>query len=221
MTRRSTTPWKKSRTYGDLYGGRTRRRLTDNIFARAHSLQRPVDGQRLPVLLQDNPSRDYVFPVSVEEVAAALERLPAQHREGITHIWLRKRARRHGGPDESLAEFICGSGVRVVVLYAWPADGVLPLGKRQPPRGGVAHFIRYGGVLRPMRDSWAISFEMAGLRRFYLEHLLCHEVGHHVDWYTRMWSKANSKEVEAAADQYAYAWGPLVGGQIFEPVRSS
>ncbi|WPH23473.1 hypothetical protein [Variovorax paradoxus] len=194
--------------------------MTDNIFARAHSLQRPADGQRLPVLLQDNPSRDYVFPVSVEEAAAALERLPAQHREGITHIWLRGRTRHQAGPDASLAEFICGSGVRVVVLYAWPADGVLTLGRRQPPRGEIAHFIRFGGVLRQTRGSWTISFEMAGLRRFYLEHLLCHEVGHHVDWFTRFWSKANAKKVEAAADQYAYAWGPLVSGKILEPERS-
>jgi hypothetical protein len=194
--------------------------MTDNIFARAHSLQRPADGQRLPLLLQDNPSRDYVFPVGVEEAAAALERLPAQHREGITHIWLRKRTRHQGRPDAPLAEFICGSGVRVVVLYAWPADGVLPLGRRKPPQGEIAHFIRFGGVLRQVRGSWAISFETAGLRRFYLEHLLCHEVGHHVDWYTRLWSKANSKEVEAAADQYAYAWGPLVGGKIVESAQS-
>ncbi|WP_431113049.1 hypothetical protein [Variovorax paradoxus] len=221
MKRRSTTPWKKSRTYGDLYGGRARRRFADNIFARAHSLQRPADGQHLPVLLQDNPSRDYVFPVSVEEVAAALECLPAHHREGITHIWLRKRARRECGPDASLAEFSCGSGVRVVVLYAWPADGALQLGRRKPPPGEIAHFLRYQGVLIQKRGNWAIHFDTAALRRFYLEHLLCHEVGHHVDWYARQWSKANSKEVEAAADQYAYAWGPLVGGKIVDAVPSS
>ena len=34
--RKSDTPWKKSRTYGDLHGGRKRRKLRDNILKREH-----------------------------------------------------------------------------------------------------------------------------------------------------------------------------------------
>ncbi len=217
MKRRSATPWKKSRTYGDLYGGRVRRRLADNIFARAHSLQRPTDGQHLPLLLRDNPSRDYFFPVSAEEVAAALERLPVQHREGITHIWLRKRTHRQSRSGAPLAEFICGSGVRLIVLYAWRADGVLPLGRKKPQPREVSHFLRFGGVLRQARGFWVIAFEPQALRRYYVEHLLCHEVGHHVDWYNRFWSMANARKTEEAADQYAYAWGALAGETITTP----
>ncbi len=218
MKRRTPTPWKKSRTYGDIHGGRTRRRMADNIFARAHSLQRPSAEQRLPLRLQDNPSRDYVFPVSVDEVAAALEQLPPAHREGITHLWLRKRSPRRGGDGQALAEFICGSGVRVVVLYAWPADGVLALGRRKPQAREVSHFLRYGGVLQQRRGVWTISFEPEALRRFYIEHLLCHEVGHHVEWFSRAWSKANIKETEDYADQYAYVWGPLAGAAVSRPL---
>ena len=217
MKRRSTTPWKKSRTYGDIYGGRMRRRLADNIFARAHSLQRPVPGQRLPLLLQDNPSRDYFFPLSAEEVATALEQLPARHCEGITHIWLRKRSHRESALGAPLAEFICGSGVRLIVLYAWRADGVLPMGRRKPQPQEVAHFLRFGGVLQQRQGSWVISFEPQALRRFYMEHLLCHEVGHHVDWYHRVWSKANARQTEETADQYAYTWGPLVNAAVPAP----
>lgn len=43
----------------------------------------------------------------------------------------------------------------------------------------------------------------AGPATFTIEHLRYHEVGHHVDWYRRHWSKANLREVEEAADQYA------------------
>lgn len=47
-------------------------------------------------------------------------------------------------------------------------------------------------------------FEPHQLRRFYLEDLLLHEVGHHVDW--RYWSAANKKGVEEFAEQYAVTW---------------
>jgi hypothetical protein len=33
--------------------------------------------------------------------------------------------------------------------------------------------------------------------------LLYHEVGHHIDKYHRLWSKANNRQVEEFADQYA------------------
>lgn len=43
---------------------------------------------------------------------------------------------------------------------------------------------------------------MSELRRFWV-HVLYHEVGHHVDWYGRHFSKANRLQVEEFADQYA------------------
>lgn len=208
MKHRSATPWKKSRTYGDLYGGRMRRRMTDNIFARAHSLQRPEPDQALPILIQDNPSREFVFPVSVEECAAALRALPASHGEGITHIWLRRRPARLAGSASALAEFICGSGVRVIVLYPWRADGRLYVGRRKPHPQSVASYLRFGAEVRCDHGRWYVEFSAADLKRFYIEHLFCHEVGHHVDWYTRHWSKANSRSAEEFADQYAVQWAP-------------
>lgn len=151
MRRSYKTPWKKSRTYGDIYGGRARRRMTDNIFYRAHSLQRPSDDEILPIVFQDNPSRDYFFPATAEEVLTAFEKLPDSHRDGITHIWLRRSGKNKINCDEPLAEFICGSGVRVIVLYAWPTDGVLFLGKRKPQAREISYFLRFGGLLQKHR----------------------------------------------------------------------
>lgn len=208
MKNRSATPWKKSRTYGDIHGGRMRRRMTDNIFARAHSLQRPVPGQALPILIQDNPSREFVFPVSVEECAAALRALPAGHAEGVTHIWLRRRPARMSHSAAALAEFICGSGVRVVILYPWRADGRLYVGRSKPPAQSMASYQRFGAQVSCDRGRWYVSFTPADLKRFYIEHLFCHEMGHHVDWYGRRWSRASVRQAEEFADQYAVQWGP-------------
>ena len=50
---------------------------------------------------------------------------------------------------------------------------------------------------------WVSKWGHVGLRRFYVEALIYHEVGHHVDWYARRWSKANARAIESAADEYA------------------
>ncbi len=204
MKRRSTTPWKKSRTYGDISGGRTRRRFTDNIVARAHSLQQPAPGQALPVLLQDNPSREFFFPVSVEECAAALNTLPAGHREGITHIWLRRRPESMTGLHASLAEFISGSGVRVLVMYPWRVDGRLYVGRKKPKPQHVAPYVRFGAAIVNEHGRWYAAFSAADLKRFYIEHLFCRGVGFHVDRCAR-----SRRQAGDFADQYAVQWGPL------------
>lgn len=54
--------------------------------------------------------------------------------------------------------------------------------------------------------AWHAVFSDRNLRRFYVEYLLYHEVGHHHDWYQRRWSAANGRACEEAADQYAVVW---------------
>ena len=214
MKRRSSTPWKKSRTYGDIFGGRLHRRLTDNIFARAHSLARPDAGQQLPILVQDNPSRDFHFPIDIQEVADTLMALSPNHGAAITHIWFRRKATTLPGDDERLAEYICGSGVRVIVLYPWRTDGFYCLGRMKPHASEMAPFRRFGGQLQKRDDSWWVQLDGDKLRRFYLEYLLGHELGHHVDRYRRNWSKANCRQVEEFADQYAVVWAARVGAVV-------
>jgi len=41
------------------------------------------------------------------------------------------------------------------------------------------------------------------LRKYYINHLLYYEVGHHIDCCTRLLSYSNFKQVDEFADQYA------------------
>jgi hypothetical protein len=126
----SRTPWRKSRTFGDIHGGRVNRRMTDNIFNRLHSIQRPSLHDILPIVREDNPSRDFVFPASSDMILARLSQLPSDDVAGITHLWLRRWDT--SVTDQSpFGEFICGSGVRMIVIYAWPKDLRLRFGKRK------------------------------------------------------------------------------------------
>lgn len=201
---RKYTAWKKSRTYGDIYGGRERIRLTDAIFAHTHSLKRPDPGQDLPVLLQDNPSKGFFFPISAHEAQVALQSLPGDEYAGITHIWLRRI--RHVSRQKDalpLAEFVCGSGVRAIILYPWRRDLRQVFGSKKPSSRAVAEYRRFGSSeLTCVRGIWTLTWRLAALRAFSI-HLLYHEVGHHVTRYMRHYD-ASHRKTENAADQYAY-----------------
>jgi len=204
MKHRKTTAWKKNRKLGDIYGGRERLKCSDNIFYRLHNLQEPSGTDVTPILMQDNPSRDFFFPISAEEAHEAIKALPNDDHEGITHIWLRRidQANYKRG-CHNWAEFICGRGVRVVVLYPWRRDMIYEWSHRQPSQRYVKELTRAGFEFRKRGGKISARASLPVLRRFYIQTLLYHEVGHHIDWYFRHWSKANNKQVEEYAEQYA------------------
>jgi hypothetical protein len=181
-------PWRKSRTFGDIYGGRHRRRITDGVFNRAHSIDPPGPLDDLPLVIEDNPSKDMVFPASAQRIVERIRALPPHHTIGITHLWLRRA--KPGEREVGLvpfAEFICGSGVRMIVVYPWPSDLTLRFGISRPSLVWTAESL----------ESWC------------LDHLVPYEIGHHLDWYRRNWSKANRRQVEAAAGSYAARWSSI------------
>ena len=206
MQTRRETAWKKSRKFGDVKGGRTRPKIPDNIFARAHSLQRPAPGQPLPIFVSDNPSRDFFFPIGQAEVERELAHLPRRDWTTITHIWFRRfKKSEYERSELPLAAFTCGSGVRLITLYPWPADMEWQHGRRKPSAELQRVLERYNAKLSVRDGNWISIWHEAGLKNFYVEHLLYHEIGHHVDHYVRHWSKPNNRALEEAADQYAFS----------------
>ena len=83
---RRKTPWRKSRTLGDVYGGRNSRKIPDRILNRAHSIPSPGPLDELPIFIVDNPSREFFFPLEPDEIHRELGRLPKEDWKTITHI---------------------------------------------------------------------------------------------------------------------------------------
>jgi hypothetical protein len=204
---RNETAWRKSRKFGDVYGGRRWPKIANHIFKRAHSLTPPAPGQETPILIEDNPSRDFFFPLSGAEVLETLNQLPPDQVAGITHVWLRRlKQSDYECKQKAFAEYIFGSGVRLIVLYPWSTDLLLGLGKRKPATKKIRQYASWTEDLVYQDDEWVLRWTKESLRRFYVEGLLLHEVGHHVDKYLSRWTKANKKQVEDFADQYAALW---------------
>ncbi len=198
------TRWKRNRKFGDVYGGRSQPKLAENIFKRVHSLARPNPGQELPILLRENPSRDFFFPISPEEALEAVNALPKRHTQGLTHIWFRRLPEyKFKSSQRTYAEYICGSGVQAVILYPWPRS-MSETFSRKISNSLLNEFSRYGAEVIKKKGGSTIQWTMSALRRFYIQGLIFHEIGHHLDRRQRLWSKANQLAVEEFADQYAF-----------------
>lgn len=125
---RKQTAWKKSRTFGDVKGGRKWPKLKDNIVKRKHSLLKPSEFDKLPIYMVENPSKDFYFPITIDDIKNVLAQLPPEHVEGLTHIWLRKTNKK----EKYQGGYTVGSGVRLITLYPFPKSNQLILGKERP-----------------------------------------------------------------------------------------
>jgi len=202
--KRKQTAWKKSRKFGDVKGGRMRPKLADNIFNRQHSLLAPSQGEETPVYMVDNPSRDFYFPVTVEDIKQVLSQLPVELTQHLTHVWLRKRSKKR---ELYQGAFICGSGVQLVVIYAFPKDLLMRFGEEKPSGSTLTWYAPYKPELIRQKNKWFLKWSEEGIRKYYLEGLLLHEIGHKADsYYKRYWSVAYAKKAEKFANNFAYYW---------------
>ncbi|MFM2386671.1 MAG: hypothetical protein RL660_1428 [Bacteroidota bacterium] len=214
---RKETAWKKNRKFGDIHGGRTRLKCADGIFNKQHNLSPPTVNQKTPLYIIENTSRDFYFPVTIDEIKSTLKKLPEEHTKHLTHIWLDKVKKADYMKGETLqGQFICGSGVYLIKLFAVPIDNKMLFGQVKPTTKQLNFYKQYCNNLQHNKDGWYLQFTADSYKRYFLEKLLLHEIGHCVDYvYQRLWSKANSKQVEDFADNYAVIWGNSIK-QIIE-----
>ena len=155
----------------------------------------------------DTPSRDFFFPATIEEIKETLNKLPKEHTENLTHVWLRKVKKKDYENSETFqGSFICGSGVNLIVLYPFPADLIMRFDKK-PSQNKLKRYSPYTSDLIQKEGQWHLKWTKMGIKKYYLEGLLLHEIGHHIDsYYQRYWSKAYKNKCEKFADNYAVYW---------------
>jgi hypothetical protein len=207
---RKETAWKKSRKFGDVKGGRTFPKVANRVFNRAHSIEKPTKNDKLPIFIKDNPSKDFYFPVSEEEILERINQLPIEHRENITHIWLKKVDKEDYQNHETFqGMFICGSGVNLIVLSAFPKDLKMNFGTKRPLKRELKLYLNWCQDLRfdENKKIWFLQWQEETIRDYYLNSLLLHEIGHFVESvYQSFWSKASKRKSENFADNYARIW---------------
>jgi hypothetical protein len=145
--------------------------------------------------------------VTPEEVRTVLAQLPASDVARLTHVWFRRvSTRAYDEGNLPFAEFVRGSGVAAIILYPWPVDRLLYFGHQPVPPAVLRFYRPWAPALVSDERCPFLCFTVEGLRRFYLEHLLLHEVGHLVDSGRGARSRGRVRLAESFADDYAVQW---------------
>ena len=164
------TAWKKNRRFGDKMGGRMRLKLHDNIFRREHSFTAPTELDETPIFIVENTSRNYYFPIDVDDVNDVLSTYPIEKTEFITHIWLRKHIS-HNPKHDTLVSYIWGSKVYLICLYPLRKDRSRYLGKKKPIGQTLHEYEKYGMVIEK-KDGFYVQFTEESAKKYYMEILL-------------------------------------------------
>ena len=77
--------------------------------------------------------------------------------------------------------FICGSGVNLIVLYPFPTDLKMEFGNRKPTNKTLKWYSAYEPELIHSNGNWTLKWTEEKIKRYYLEGLLIHEIGHQMD----------------------------------------
>lgn len=198
-------------------GGRVKLKLADNIFNRQHNLSAPKNDEVKPIFIIDNPSREFYFPITIDEIKDILSKLPDCHTAHLTHIWLQKIKKAdylNGLTFQGC--FVCGSGVNLIILHPFPIDNKMRLGKSKPLKRILNYYSKYTVDLKEDKGFWYLQWSKEQIKRYYLENLLLHEIGHSIDsFYKKYWSKANEVKKENWADNYVAVWADTIR-EIYE-----
>ncbi len=121
----------------------------------------------------------WVYPCTVEDIRCGLSRLPAEDLDGIWAVGLVPSTR-----DNGVAYAMYHPGCKPMIrIPAWRDSFALRhwAGTRRSElyaEHGVE--LAYGMSLEQVGNRWVSRWEYEDLRRYLVEHVLPHEVGHHV-----------------------------------------
>jgi hypothetical protein len=157
--------------------------------------------------LFENPivSAAWCYPCTLGDLGTALAAFPAADLEGLRAVGLSPSTSRDFSANARYCRYR-----RAVHVYSYPADLTFRLPRSCKPgdwERGFSEELAYGMQLDRTGPRWTCRWEAAGLRAFILEHVLAHEIGHHVYFYDRWraghWDPPPKTHSEQFAESYA------------------
>lgn len=157
-------------------------------------------------------SPGWVYPCTADDIRRCLERVPAGDLEGLAAVILAPATRKDHSAD---ARYFFGTHP-VIEVYSHAES----LTYKQPSHTRLADIetnlateLWYGMTVRRVGARWFCDWTPQNLRRFILEHVFLHEIGHHIFQSSRQCERLGYKtgrSSEAFADRYAQLHGILL-----------
>lgn len=162
-----------------------------------HEPRRTADGQNRSVrFVVQKPGRDFVHPVSVEEIRERLNDLPNEIVQRVEVIQLSRMTRKRQLFPRYGMQW--GSSV-----YLYPIEESLVETYVRPPTPQQLIEARmFGGVWSQSGNEWRLTWTTDAIKDFYLNNVLIHEIGHLLD--TR---NTRTQDRERFANWFAIEYG--------------
>ncbi len=156
----------------------------------------------------------WVYPCTLEDIEHQLKLVSPEDLKGLCAVGLVPSTNKQFSADGRYRAM----SKPTIYLYSYPES----LTFRQPAhtkRSDIEHWkaieLEYGMTIREEGSRWICQWRADNLRRFVLEHVLIHEIGHHVLLKKRISEGLNNKPSvqvsEQFADDYAVRWQRSMG----------
>lgn len=158
--------------------------------ARREEREEPVDAGarsgRAVRLVADPAPKGYIYPCTVGELKRQLRRVPAEYTEGLWQIRLSNQIRRYRDRD---GDYLDGE----IRLFPYPERLIFPASPR-PSDPWDQEWLAWGARLVDHAGVRSLQWTLPALRRFILDHVLLHELGHHHAAHRRLPDSERSAE---------------------------
>jgi hypothetical protein len=142
------------------------------------------------------PGKDYIHPITVEDVRNRIAMLPAQLTKGLEVVQFSAMTRKR--QLFPLYGMQWGSNI-----YLYPIESSLTETYYQPPTPQqLIEAKMFGGKWEQVTEGWTLSWSLSAIRDFYLNNVLIHEIGHVHDS-----RNTNSAARERYANWFATEYG--------------
>lgn len=137
------------------------------------------DGARIPIV-QRPLYREFVRPCSIEDLVDFLAKVPFQFLIGLKGIYLL------GGTAKQLRGAPLPDGVynpddQRIYLMAWRRADLNRFWTTLPKPHCLNEYKSSGAKIERVKGGWELRFDQESLRRYVLNIVLLHEIGHHIE----------------------------------------
>jgi hypothetical protein len=155
------------------------------------------------IIKVENLHSDFLMPVTADEIRIRLNLVPKDFLQGLKGVIIL------GGSNKQLKVswgnlFCFGAyGYQIIFLSPFPKAQLIEYSTSLPAPHIKKEAERAGAIYEFKDGLWHRIFTEESLKRFYLNDVLMHELGHHVDQHTTTDKKAE-RYAEWFATEYGY-----------------
>lgn len=192
-------PIRRSKKIGLTQGGRVKSGVPIEKWSRVFSTstwEKLSEGPGGLRIIRENP---YMHPASPTQVQGVLDRLPSDLTKDIRAVILRRL------PKVDEKELIdARKRYSCIILNAFSRD-LRMVWESKPTRSVLSHMNPWCARWKEEDGEWVLLWTAKEIRRYYLYHLLLHEVGHFNGWFS------SRKRSEDFAEGFAFEWARKLG----------